>query len=113
MTDRCHSGPRGKARRRLFISRGEIVAGRSRAWGRAFRARSVRRTTAPARESFAFAAVALEAAAIDLRLRSGDERGQAIDAAGIRNRRLRLLLKWRLAALLAVFARLVLLARLI
>jgi hypothetical protein len=73
----------------------------------------VRRTTAPARESFAFAAVALEAAAIDLRLRSGDERGQAIDAAGIRNRRLRLLLKWRLAALLAMFARLVLLARLI
>src|ERR1700722_8959437 len=106
MTDRCHSDPREKARCWLFISRGEIVAGRSRARGRSFRARSVRRTTAPSRESFAFAAIALEAATIDLRLRSGDEGGQAIDAASIRNRRLRLLLKWRLAALLAVFSRL-------
>ena len=53
----------------------------------------MRRATAPSRESFTFAAIALEAAAIDLRLRSGDEGGQAIDAAIIRHRRLWLLLE--------------------
>ena len=53
------------------------------------------RTTATARKTFAFAAIAIEAgvAAVDLRLRSGDEGGQAIDAAIIRHRRLRLLLE--------------------
>lgn len=113
MTDKCRYGLRIKARRRLFISRSEIVAGRSRACGHAFRTRPMR-TTATSGKSFAFAAIALEAATIDLRLRPGDEGRQAIDAAIIRNGRLRLLLKWRLAALFAVIlSRLVLFARLI
>lgn len=115
MTDKCRYGLRIKARRRLFISRSEIVAGRSRACGHAFRTRPVR-TTATSRESFAFAAIAaFEAATIDLRLRPGDEGRQAIDAAIVRNGGLRLLLlKWRLAALFAVIlSRLVLFSRLI
>lgn len=58
--------------------------------------------------AFALAAIALEAA-VDLRLRSGDEGGQAIDAATVRRRRLRLLILRLVAlALLAMFARLVL-----
>ena len=68
------------------------------------------RPAAPARETFA-AAIAFETArrTIHLRLRSGDERRQAIDAAGIGNHRLRLGLRliWRLGTLLAMaFARL-------
>src|SRR4051794_37905128 len=66
------------------------------------------RTAAPAGEAFA-AAIALEAAAtIDLRLRAGDERGQAIDAASVRRRlglrlRLRHILRLRtLATVLAI-----------
>jgi hypothetical protein len=114
MMDKSRYGPRKKARSRLFISRGKIVTRRSRARGDAFRTRPVR-ATATSRESFAFAAIAaLEAAAIDLWLRSGDEGGQAVNAS-IRNGGLRLLLlKWRLAALFAVIlSRLVLFARLI
>ncbi len=74
------------------------------------------RTAATSRESFAFAAIAVEAAlsAVDLRLRSGDERRQPINAAIVRNRRLlRLLILRRVALLALMFARLVLLARLV
>ena len=74
----------------LLIARIEIVA-RCRRRGRAFGARAV--GPAPtAREALA-AAFEAAGAAIDLRLRSGDEGGQAIDAAIIRHRRLRLLLE--------------------
>ena len=66
----------------------------------------------PPREALTFAAIAFEAGrvapAIDLRLRSGDEGRQAIDAAIIRNRGL----LRRLVARFAVFTRL-LLSRLI
>src|SRR6185312_13742814 len=60
------------------------------------------RTTAPAREAFA-AAIALIAAGgtVDLRLRSGDEGRQAIDAASV-HRRLRLRLILRLRTMLAL-----------
>src|ERR1700694_5079659 len=87
----------------LLIPRIEIVARRRRR-GHAFGTRAVR-PAAPAREALA---IALEAArgAIDLRLRSGDERRQAIDADIIRDHRLRLRLwlrlKLRLRAMLAV-----------
>ena len=77
------------------------------------------RPATPARIALATTSAALKAgAAIDLRLRAGDERGQAIDAAGIRDdrlrlRRLRLILRLRtmfaITAMLAVatmFARL-------
>src|SRR5690348_10296620 len=60
------------------------------------------RTAAPAREAFATAIIAFKAAAIDLRLRAGDERGQAIDAAIVRRRlglRLRRILRLRTAVL--------------
>ncbi len=75
------------------------------------------RAASTARKALALAAatIAFEAAvtAIDLRLRSGDEGRQAVDAAIVRHRRLRLLIL-RLVALIAVFTRLVLLlARLI
>ena len=60
-----------------------------------------------ARETFS-AAIAFEAAGgrIYLRLRSGDERRQAIDAAGIGNYRLRLGLRLilRLRTMLTLFA---------
>src|SRR5690349_25140448 len=70
------------------------------------------RTAAPAREAFAATTafiVALAGAAIDLRLRTGDEGGQAIDAVGnrgLRLRRLRLILRLRtvLAMLIAIAA---------
>lgn len=68
------------------------------------------RATPAARKAFAFAlaTTAIEAA-VDLRLRSGDEGGQAIDAATVRRRGLRLLILRLVAlALLAMFARLVL-----
>lgn len=80
----------------------------------------MRATAAPRKAlsvALALAAITVKAAvtAVDLWLRSGDEGRQAIDAATVRHRRLRLLIL-RLAALLAMFARLVLmllLARLI
>ena len=65
------------------------------------------RPAAPPRVALA-AAIALEAAgaAADLRLRSGDEGGQAVDADVVWNHRLRLRLglrlKLRLAAVLAM-----------
>ena len=63
------------------------------------------RPAAPARETFA-AATAFEPAggAIHLRLRSGDEGGQAVDAASVGNHRLRLGLRLilRLRAVLAM-----------
>ena len=65
------------------------------------------RPAAPARETFAAAALFKAAGrAIHLRLRAGDEGGQAIDAAGIGNHRLRLGLRrliLRLRAMLALF----------
>ena len=64
------------------------------------------RPAAPARETFT-AAIAFEAGrAVHLRLRSGDEGRQAIDAAGIGNHRLRLGLRLilRLRTMLALFA---------
>ena len=74
------------------------------------------RPAAPPRETFA-AIAAFETArtAIDLRLRSGDERRQAVDAGIIRDRRLRLWLRLGLElGLRTMFARLMLLfARLI
>ena len=70
------------------------------------------RPAAPARETFAAAALFKSAGrAIHLRLRAGDEGGQAIDAAGVGNHRLRLGLRLilRLRTMLAfamMFARL-------
>src|SRR5438876_4921920 len=68
------------------------------------------RTAAPPREAFA-AAIALIStlAAVDLRLRSGDERRQTIDAAIVRDHGLRLRLRLILR-LRTMFARLLLLA---
>ncbi len=67
------AGTACRANSRLLIPRIEIIARRDRR-GHAFRARAVLRPTAAARRE-TFAAIALEAggAAIDLRLRSGDE----------------------------------------
>jgi hypothetical protein len=57
----------------LLVPRIEIIARRGRRYGCAIRARAMRPAAAARRETFA--AIALEAAraAIDLRLRSGDE----------------------------------------
>ncbi len=71
------------------------------------------RPAAPARETFAATALFIATGrAIHLRLRAGDEGGQAIDAAGVGNHRLRLGLRLilRLRTMLAfamMFARLV------
>src|ERR1700688_610706 len=103
----------GKRRACLLIPRIEIVAAGYRGRGHAFGARAVR-AAAPAREALALAAVESAGAAADLRLRSGDERRQPVDAGIIRNHRLRLRLGLRLELRLrAVLARLVLVARLI
>src|SRR5258707_14713009 len=72
----------------LFVARIEIVAGAGRRTGHVVGPRAMR-PAPPARETIA-AGAALEAgAAIDLRLRSGDERRQPIDA-GVRYHGLRL-----------------------
>src|SRR5260370_34223426 len=88
----------------LLIPRIEIVA-RRRGRGHAFGTRTVR-PAAPAREALAATALETARAAIDLRLRSGDEGGQAIDADIIRDHRLRLRLwlrlKLRLRTMLAM-----------
>ena len=69
------------------------------------------RPAATARETFA-ATTAFKPAgrAVHLRLRAGDEGGQAIDAAGVGNHRLRLglrlILRLRTMLALAMFARL-------
>ena len=120
-----HASLRTRRReRRLLVPRIEIVARRSRRRRPCLRGAGRMRPAAAAREAFA-AAIAFEAAgaAIDLRLRAGDERRQAIDAASVGNHRLRLRLRrliLRLRTMLAVaimFARLLvallLLARLI
>ena len=64
------------------------------------------RPAAPARETFAAATAFISSAgrAVHLRLRSGDEGGQAIDAAGIGDHRLRLRLRLilRLRTMLAI-----------
>jgi hypothetical protein len=70
------------------------------------------RPAAPARETFAAATTFEPGRAVHLRLRAGNEGGQAIDAAGIGNHRLRLGLRLilRLRTMLALammFARLV------
>ena len=96
----------------LFVARVEIVTGSGGRCGHIVRARAMR-PPAPARIAFA-ATTALKTclAAIDLRLRPGDERRQAIDAASVRDHRLglrRLRLILRLRAMLAIpvmFARL-------
>ena len=94
----------------LLIPRIEIFAGGGRR-GHALGTRAMR-PAAPARETLAATAPFKSAGrAIHLRLRAGDEGGQAIDAAGIGNHRLRLGLRLilRLRTMLAfamVFARL-------
>ena len=97
----------------LLIPRIEIVARSGRSGHVVIGARAVR-PAAPARETVT-AAIAFETAgrAVHLRLRPGDEGGQAIDAAGIGNHRLRLGLGLRLIlrlramlALAMMFARL-------
>src|SRR5205814_1563881 len=88
----------------------EIAAGLRRR-GQAFGPRAVR-PAPPARETLA-AAIAFKSAlaAVDLRLRAGDERGQAVDPATVRDHRLRLRLLrlvlrlWTMLAV-AVFPRL-------
>ena len=101
----------------LLIPWIEIVAGGHRR-GQAIGARAVR-PAPPPREALA-TAITLETAgaAIDLRLRPGDERWQAVDADTIRDHRLRLglRLKLRLRTMLALagmFARLMRIARLV
>src|SRR5882672_8365398 len=105
---------RNYAAKCLLIPRIEIVAWRHRR-GQAIGAWAVR-PAAAARETLS----AFEAAraAIDLRLRSGDERRQAIDADAIGNHRLWLWLRLKLRlrtmlAIAAVFAGRMLLARLV
>ena len=74
------------------------------------------RTATPARKAFsATPAFVAPLAAIDLRLRAGDERGQAVDAIGngrLRLRRLVLLMR-PMVAMIAVFAFAALLTRLL
>ncbi|MET4765797.1 hypothetical protein ABH975_007777 [Bradyrhizobium ottawaense] len=100
----------------------EIIARRGRSCF-ALGARAMR-PAPPAREAFATAGTALETglaairAAVHLRLRAGDEGGQAIDAAGVGDDGLRLILRLRLGLILrlramvalAVLARLLLIA---
>jgi len=91
--------------RGLLVALIEILArGGCGALGHAFGTRTVR--TAPAAwETLAAAIVAL-IAAVDLRLRAGDEGGQAIDAAIVSGHRLRLGLRllWRVLRLRARLA---------
>src|SRR5712672_4227832 len=90
--------PGGKRKRvsYLLIPRIEIVARAGRS-GHVVVGTWAVRPAAPARETVT-AAIAFETAgrAVHLRLRPGDEGGQAIDAAGIGNHRLRLGLGLRL-----------------
>ena len=72
---------------RLLIPRIEIFAGR----GRRGEVRTwAVRPASPARETFAAGTAFKSGRTVHLRLRAGDEGGQAIDAAGIGNHRLRL-----------------------
>jgi hypothetical protein len=96
----------------LFVARIEVVAGNGRR--KSFRPRGVRAPAASRKTLSPFTAFERARAAIDLRLRPGNERGQAIDAAGVCNDRLglwlRLVLRLRAMFALAVFARLLLFA---
>src|SRR6185437_10543868 len=105
-----------RGRHLLLIPGIEILArtgsGRLR---HAFGARAAMRTSSAPREALATAIAFISPAAIDLRLRTGDEGGQAVDAAIVRRHRLRLRLRriLRLRAMLAlaaVLARLLLFA---
>ena len=92
------------ARCRLLVARIEIVA-RCHRRGHAFGARAVRPAATARRETFAATMPSKPRAAIDLRLRAGDEGGQAIDAASGNHRlrlSLRLRLELRLRAMLAI-----------
>jgi hypothetical protein len=97
----------------LFVARVEVVAGNG---GRceSFRPRTVRAPTASRKTLSPLTPFERACAAIDLRLRSRDEGGQAIDAAGVCNDRLglglRLILRRRamFAFTLALFAGLLL-----
>src|SRR5262249_3468520 len=97
----------------LFATRIEVVAlRRALLLSDAFRPRAAMRPAPAAREAITATAIAL-IAAVDLRLRAGDEGGQAIDTAivGGRRRRLRLVLRLRtMFAVVAMFARLLLVA---
>ena len=88
----------GRVRRgvALLVPRIEVVA-RAYRRGHAVGAGTAMRPAAAAARRETFAAIAFEATlgAVDLRLRSGDERGQAIDGAVVGDHRLRLRL-WRL-----------------
>jgi len=94
----------------LLIPRIQILAGRGRR-GHALGTRAMR-PAATARETFAATAAFFIPAgcAVHLRLRAGDEGGQAIDAAIVGNHRLRLglrlILRLRTVLALAMFARL-------
>jgi hypothetical protein len=100
----------------LFVARIEVVAGNGRC--KSFRPRGVRAPAASRKTLRPFTAFERARAAIDLRLRPGNEGGQAIDAAGVCNDRLGLWLRlvlWLRAMFaftlaLAVFARLLLFA---
>jgi hypothetical protein len=102
----------------LFITGIEIIAW-CRRGNHAVGTRTMRPAAAARRETFAAIAFETTGAAIDLRLRSGDERWQAIDADIVRDHRLRLglrLLKLWLRTMLAmivVLAGLVLITRLV
>ena len=91
----------------LLIPRIEIVARGGRR-GHAFGTRAMG-AAPPPRKTLAATALELPWAAIDLRLRPGDEGRQAIDADVIRNDRLRLWLRLKLRlrtmfAMAAMFA---------
>src|SRR5258705_3702681 len=83
-----------------FIPRIEIVARGGRR-GHAFGTRAMG-PAPPPRKTFAATALEIARAAIDLRLRPGDEGRQAIDADIIRDDRLRLRLKLRLRTMFAM-----------
>src|SRR5882757_1467925 len=93
--------------RYLLISRIEIVARPGRC-GHALGARAVRPATT-ARETFAAGIAFKTGGAVHLRLWAGDEGRQAIDAAGVRDNRLRLGLRLILR-LRPVFSRLAMFA---
>src|ERR1700722_16216459 len=93
----------------LFITRIEIIAWRRRG-NHAIGARAMRPAAAARRETFAAIAFETSRAAIDLRLRSGDERRQAIDADIVRDHRLRLGLRRLKLRLRAMFAMIVVIA---
>src|SRR5262245_5697761 len=87
------------------LAGGEIVTLRGRR-GLTLGARTAMRPAATPRITLAAAAAFEAGAAIDLRLRSGDEGGQAVDIASIGNHRLRLIRRLRLRLRLRLVLRL-------